>query len=409
MSHWLRIMKGVWLTAIVILPPAGTASAQTAGNVSSLITDLYGGGGITLNNGTGHQGHFTLDSQTELQNLSDLVASNIGAVTVGANVGSITFDLEQGVPVRSQDSLGPLVADRANTIGAGKIAIGLSYTNVVFKQLNGTSLRSLSLDLHHEPEPGNPTYTEDEIHLDIDLHLKQEILALSAAYGVTNNVDVQVVVPLVKSSGHARAVATVVNGPQTNNPNPFHFFTCPASFPSSCVSISPISTTKKSATGIGDVLLRAKWNATPDAGAPVKFAIVGQASLATGDEKNLLGTGSTSVYGAGIVSAQMGVFNPHLNLGYEYFFNQKNKALNDRSNIRGVVGYDVKATKNLAIANDFLFRRENDGTTFYDVAVGAKFAPIEKLPISLNFVLPVNRNSGLRPNYYFTFGIESSF
>ena len=403
MVNFGRTKPVVALIALAAATSASPALAQATGDVQDLISDLYGGNGITLPN-PGHFAHFAADSQAELQNLSNIVASNVGAITIGSSVGSITFDFEQGVPVRSQESLGPLIADRASTIGAGKLSVGLSYTNVVFKQLNGTSLNSLELTLHHEQTAAHPPYEEDVIHLDIDLHLKQEVLAFSAAYGVTNNLDVGVVVPLVKVNGRAHAVATIIPGPNTGTPSPHYFVN-----PLTGQAVSPISDTRASATGIGDVLLRAKWNANPDASTPVKFAIVAQASLATGDSKDLLGTGSTSLFAAGIVSASLGVFNPHLNLGYEYFIDQKNKSINDRSNIRAALGYDIKAGSNFAIANDFLFRRENDGSTFYDVAVGAKWAPIEKLPISFNFVLPVNRNSGLRPNYYFTFGIESSF
>lgn len=81
----------------------------------------------------------------------------------------------------------------------------------------------------------------------------------------------------------------------------------------------------------------------------------------------------------------------------------------DRSNAKVVAGFDLRARDNFAISPEFIGRWQKNGLHQYDVALGAKWAPIGDVPISANFVMPLNRNQGLRPNYYFTIGIESTF
>ena len=60
-----------------------TAQAQSAapkpGSVSDLVSGLYGGNGITLDPGiVFHSAHFASETQEQLNNLSNIIASNIG-------------------------------------------------------------------------------------------------------------------------------------------------------------------------------------------------------------------------------------------------------------------------------------------------------------------------------------------
>lgn len=136
-----------------------------------------------------------------------------------------------------------------------------------------------------------------------------------------------------------------------------------------------------------------------------------QVTFATGDEEDLLGSGFNTVFIGGIATAPFGRVTPHVNIGYEHFIDEDDPfdLGIERSNFRGVAGVDVKARDNLSLTTEVLGRWREDGLSLYDLAIGAKWAPIGDVPISGNIVLPLNRNSGLRPDFYFTLAIEGTF
>jgi hypothetical protein len=370
----------------------------TTGNVSDLVTDLYGGNGITLDPGiVFHEAHFAADSREELVNLSNLIASSIGVISFNSSVSAFSFDIDEGVAVQSQQSLGPLLAERASTVGQGRVNVGVSYTKIDYKRLNGQRLDNLQLSLAHDREFGVP-YEDDIVYLQIDLQLEQQLLAFTGTYGVTENLDVGFVVPLVSTKGSARSVATIITA---LDPTP-HIFGG---------ATNPVASNRASATGLGDIQLRAKWVIPRATESQVNAAVLLQGTLETGDEKDLLGSGASAIYLGGVVSAELGKINPHINIGYEKYFGQTTiPGLDtDRSNIRAIAGFDLKVNDNFVIAPDLIGRWQDNGRKFYDIALGAKWAPVGNVPISANIVVPLNRNQGLRSNFYFTLGIETSF
>lgn len=389
------------IAAVIAASPAHVLAqtSNTTGNLQDLVSDLYGGNGITLDPTiVFHTAHFAAGSKAALNNLSSVISASIGPASFNSTVSAISFDIEEGVPVRSQESLGPLLAERASTIGKSHLNIGVSYTNVNYKRLNGARLSQLQLVLDHEQQFNVP-YEQDDIVLNLDLRLTQQIFAFIGTYGVTNNLDIGLVVPLIKIDGRVRSVATIVDKGGMG----IHQFGG---------SVNPVSVNQQSATGVGDLILRAKYVFTKGSDKVIDFGALLQASLATGDEKDLLGAGSSSIYLGGIVSANLGKINPHLNFGYEYFVDQKQTVVGldtDRSSAKVVAGFDLRARDNFAISPEFIGRWQKNGQHLYDLALGAKWAPIGNVPISANIVMPLNRNEGLRPNYYFTIGIESTF
>jgi hypothetical protein len=173
---------------------------------------------------------------------------------------------------------------------------------------------------------------------------------------------------------------------------------------------NPVDSNSASATGVGDILLRAKWRGFDKVGGtPFDVALMGQVALPTGDKHDLLGTGSASFYFGGVVSGEFGKVTPHANLGYEYFADEDEAAGIERSNIRFLLGVDINANKNLALATDLIARWEADKDKFYDLAIGAKWAPNDSTNFSINTIFPVNRNDGLRADMIFSIGFEAAF
>jgi hypothetical protein len=383
-------------SALALLLAAAPAQAETTGDVRDLIADLYGGAGLTLDPTViGHVAHFSAASSAALNNLSSIISSNVSTYAFNSTVAAVSFDLEQGVPVRTQESLGPILAERARTIGRNRLNLGASYAYIDYKQLNGRAVSDLTLDLAHEDVPGDIPYEHDIIRLNLDLKLRQQRMAFFATYGLTDSLDVALIVPVVETRGSVKSTATII---------PFQPGT-PHQFGGSTMATA---SNKASATGLGDISLRAKWHATQGLDTPVEAAVVAQATFATGDEKDLLGTGSHSAFLGGVLSAELGRFNPHFNVGYEQFFDDDSAAFK-RSNVRAVTGFDVAATPNLAFSAEVLARWLTKGPDFYDFAIGGKWEAFKGVPLTANIVLPINRNKGLRPDYVLMFGIESTF
>lgn len=402
-SRWARTNRLRMLAiAAIAIAAAQAASAQEQGNVGSLVSDLYGGDGIRIAAGNAqfpHTAHFTAESAEQLNDLNRVLSANIGNFAFNSAVSGVTFDVEQGVPVRSDQSLGPIIGERAATIGRGRVNVGASYTIVDYKQLDGRNLNDLSLELDHQDIPNQVfPFENDHVHLDLDLNLKQQVLALSSTYGLTDRIDIGIVVPIINIEGSVSSVATV----EDMGGGGIHQFD-----PS---GESPIDRNSADATGVGDILLRGKWRVAEGlAGTPLDAAIVGQVALPTGDKDDLLGTGSTAIYAAAVISGEFGKVSPHMNLGYEYFTDEDEAVGIERSNTRLVLGFDINARSNLAFSADMIGRWEKDEDKYYDIALGAKWAPFGDSVMSFNAIMPLNRNDGLRADVVFQVGFETSF
>ena len=73
-------------------------------------------------------------------------------------------------------------------------------------------------------------------------------------------------------------------------------------------------TSSGSATGIGDIVVRAKYNFLRAWGGGLAAAV--DVRTPTGDESNLLGTGGVQTKVYGIASVAFGKLSPHINAGY---------------------------------------------------------------------------------------------
>jgi hypothetical protein len=149
------------------------------------------------------------------------------------------------------------------------------------------------------------------------------------------------------------------------------------------------------ATGIGDMILRSKYNIIQNPESLVDLAIYNELKLPTGDVGNLLGTGNTDALAEIVVSKQIGRVAPHLNVGYQFAMGHGT----DRSNFRYVVGADASVGQDVTLGLDVLGRQDDVGLNIVDIAIGGKWNVFDKNLITAEFVFPINSNVGLRPDY----------
>ncbi len=397
------------VTLVIIWTFLLTSSVSDARPLRDLISGLYGGDGITLAPSPpgspfpSHAPHFTVDSAASINRLNEQITAAIGAFPFSSSVGGFTFNFDPllGTFLRTTETLGPLFAERAPTLGRGKFNFNAAFTFFKYDSFNGERLSNLHVDARHQPDviPPNDVRTLFEldtirINFDIDIHVR--IFSLAATYGVTENLDVGILVPIVNIDMRVKSHAQIITSPENPFP-PIHSFIGGPE--------SPDDRASGSATGVGDVVLRAKYYLLKSEVIDVSGAML--TKLATGSHRDLLGTGTSTIRPFLILSRTLfDILTPHLNLGYEF-----NVDRGSRSTVEYAIGFDL-GTSRLTFAGEFLGSYEpsgdGNGDNSLTASLGVKWNPWKQFLVSANAQVPVNR-SGLRSDLILTFGAEYSF
>lgn len=409
---------GHWWNALVTLAALAAAAPASAHgkDLEDVIPSLYGGNGITLAmvtvSGLEHSPHFSASSLRELNSLNSQISSSLGQIGLNSAVAGYTFDLELGMPVRREDALGPLVSERARTLGKHHLNVGVTYSRSEFRLFEGDRIDDLTLVFPHDDSnmdgvlgPNPPIdlrdFELDTILVNLDLEIEQQVYALLVTYGVTDTIDVGMALPLVDMRIRADAVGTVINRGTVPIPSSsFHFFDPAVE--------SPFSSTHGSKTGIGDLVFRVKKQFVAGNEGLPDFALVGQVKTDTGDESNFLGTGDIRIAALLVTSQQYGPIGTHVNLGWEWVEGDSRQ-----NNLRYAAGVDIRLHERLTLILDVIGRWEHKGDGIgdhiSDGAIGAKINLWRSLLMTWNFLVPLNRTSGLRANVVPTIGFEYLF
>jgi hypothetical protein len=357
------------LPAVVLIILAGGAPAvhaQTsagASGLATLIQDVFGPRGLTVNSeaalpdGSTHSAHFNSAFQLNFQRFNIAVASQLSALPLPSPASGFTyrFDADTGTFVRSTQSFGPILAERAETIGRGKTLFGYHVQVFSFDSLDG-------VDLRHVPA----VFTHDEAHLGggrTDVVVTDNSLRLSVGqftglvtYGVTDRLDVSVAIPVM----HTRlAVASeaVIHRFGTTRESAAHFFSDPTA--PEGIGDHREFVASGTATGVGDLLLYAKGTVVRRGQGG--FAAGAEVRVPSGNEDDLLGSGAWGVKPFLVGSFAYKRIAPHVNLAYQWngrsvlagdVSRQVADDLPDRVSV--AVGFDAGINERLSIALDVI-------------------------------------------------------
>ena len=369
--------------------------------------------------------------------LTSAVATNITNIPFSATSSGRTYRFVGGAPVATSTSPGPIFAERAQTLGRGRVLFGTAVNVFNFTTVRGVNLSNIELNFTHQNVDfagcdsvaggdcslyGIPNLENDYIQLDLQMDLNVRSTLFVVTYGLFDWADVGVVLPIVSTSLRGTSSAQVVpfGGPQAT-----HFF---AGTPTSA-DLAAGRSVDGSATGLGDLAARLKIRLAQSS--RTAFAILADGRFATGSESDLLGSGHTSVRGLGIVSAQFGGFSPHANVGYVY---RTGELENDA--VLATLGFDHVMADWVTLAVDVIsdfqvgdskltvpdpvtldvpFRRTiapsnipNRRDDIINGSFGFKFVTPSGLTIVANSLWPLN-SGGLRPSVAWTAGLEYTF
>jgi hypothetical protein len=312
------------ITVVTLLASAGPAHGQDPYNVtvnvtelSRIFTELYGPDGLVVNSlaslagGVSHSAHFNSGFESEFSQFGTALTGQIVSLPLPAPASGFTYQFDPGLGVftRSTSSFGPILAERADTIGARRVSIGFAYQSLAFDSIENIDLQSVPAVFTHdnaELRGGREDVITTVNSIDSDVSRSAAFIT----YGVTNDLDVSIAVPyittdiVVTSDATVRRIGTTV--PE------IHFFRAA----DDSIGDRRIFTAFGHASGIGDITIRMKQaiKRSPRNGIALGLDL----RLPTGDENNLLGTGAPAVQPFAAWSATYGTFAPHINLGYQW-------------------------------------------------------------------------------------------
>ena len=313
------------------------------------------------------------------------IATQLATLPIASPASGVIFkeDPSTGAALPAQQSLGPILTERAETIGKRRFFAAFTRQQFRFDKLEGQDIGNLrTLD------PGgvstrilqggvrqstSPTTIGTQIKLGID----QNIAIFT--YGLTNRLDVTAALSWVHSQVSARAF----DGQIYNTGNPFAGGTCwcaqtwsPQSSAntfasdfgaSGFVANGVLGAAGRSSTGIGDTLIRVKGTVLQ--GSHAALAVGGDLRLPTGEELDFHGSGATGFKPFLALSLHSGSLgpvrvSPHFNLGYQFngdsrlagdFFN------NEKGDMPDLLSYSAGA--GISIGQHFTFMTDILATT----------------------------------------------
>jgi hypothetical protein len=409
----------------VCLP--GLAAAQGSPKLGLLIPSLYGPNGLivdslaTLPDGSDHSAHFNASFQSEFGQFNIALATQLITVPFPSPASGYTYEFDEtiGAYSRSTQSFGPILTDRAETIGKGRFTFGFTYQNFNFDSIEGVALDSIPAVFTHDgAELGggrsDVVITQNRIRTEVSRFIG------FFSYGLTDRFDVSVAVPIVDTSLSAVSDALIDRIGTSSNPL-VHFY----EGTQGQVGDQREYRVSGSKSGLGDVLLRLKGTAVKSRS--TAMGLIFDVRFPTGDEENLLGSGAWGVKPTFVLSWSLGRVSPHLNLGYQW--NGESVLAGDIQSMTKAdlpdqflyaAGLDVGLGSHVTVVFDVLGQRVSDSprfvqTTFtaadgsmlpqvgfengsfslHDAAVGLKLNLAGQLLLDANVLIKLD-NAGLR-------------
>jgi hypothetical protein len=408
--------------------------------LATIFTDLFGQRGLivdslaTLAGEQPHSAHFVSDFQFNFGQFSTALVSQLVSVPLPSPGGGFTFEFDPslGVFQRTTGSFGPILTDRADTIGARKVAVGFAFQRFTFDSVEGINLGGVPAVFTHDNAEllGG---REDVVTTSnaITAHVNQTTVFVTM--GITDRLDVSLAVPTLSTYLKIVSDARIRRLGTTNELT--HFYRQATGE----VGDERIFTAVGNASGVGDLMVRFKTTVRKS---ETNGAAVGlDVRLPTGDEMNLLGSGSPGVEPFVIWSGTYQMISPHVNAGYKWNGSSilaGNPATGESAPFPNQVSYgigaDIRVDPRLTLAVDVIGRYVMDAerlrleefqgldgrTSFPNIvfardsynalsgSLGLKANVFDRLLVDLNVLFKLDEH-GLRDKVTPLVGLEYSF
>jgi hypothetical protein len=311
-----------WLLLLLFcsLMPSPSSAQNRPSTLATLFEEVYGPDGLVVDSdevlldGSTHAAHFNSAFQSDFRLFNIALTSQLASVPLPSPASGFTYEFNPatGTFVRSARSFGPILSDRAETIGRNRVAFGFNYQFFSYDRLDGISLSDVPAVFTHDNfQLGGGRTDVVATSNTIVATVSQTSAALT--YGVTDRLDLSLAVPIVRTRlsllSNTR-IHRIGTGTQTD----IHYFEDPNAF-------EGFGTTRqffaeRAAGGVGDLVVRAKGTVMRERSRALAVGV--DLRLPTGDEENLLGAGAMGVEPFAAFSTAFGRAAPHVNLRYQW-------------------------------------------------------------------------------------------
>jgi len=257
------------------------------------------------------------------------------------------------LPERLNQSFGPILTQRAQTIGRHNWYFATTYQYFLLKDIDSQALKNTGAVIYLNSS-GNPVSSSPDFVgvSNNNLQLKVHQFVGYMTYGLASRIDVSVAVPLLRVDLRDSVGENFIRDPSSKSP----LVSAPSSISASFAG---------EATGVGDVVLATKVNAWKLRRGDIDhggFSLGIEFRLPSGDSHNFLGSGAFGSKPFATFS-YAGRFSPHFSIGYQ--INGKTDLISVPSSSTGTV---VKGT----LPNRLIY------------SGGADFALFKKLTINVD-------------------------
>jgi hypothetical protein len=361
------MLKTALILCACLVFAAGQAAGQTRpSTLSTLFDEVFGPSGLVVSSddvqldGSNHAAHFNSSFQSDFRLMNIALTSQLTAVPLPSPASGFTykFDPSTGTFVRSTRSFGPILADRGETIGRGRIAFGTNLQFFSFDRLDGVTLSDVPAIFRHD-DYRSTAGRSDVIATRNTIQATVTQFTAALTYGLTDRLDISAAVPVVRTRVSLLSNATIQRV-GTGADLGVHYFLDPAA-PGGHGTFRQFFASGE-AGGIGDVVLRAKGTVMREGRRSLAAGM--DLRLPTGDEQNLLGAGAVGVRPFAALSASYRAAAPHLNVAYQW--NGRSLLAGDvRDGVKGpvpdqflyTVGSDVTVNARLSLVFDIFGQR----------------------------------------------------
>jgi hypothetical protein len=287
---------------------------------------------------------------------AELLALEVSTAPNGNPSGGLTFtfDTALGTFRRASPTFGPAFAERSLTSGARTLSVGISVLHSHYNSVAGQPIDEIVV-----------AQSGGEARSTFGADLTTDTTVVVANYGVTDRLDVGVVVPWIRTSLSGEVVLL---GPGVRVPLP-----------------------QLTVSGVGDIAMLAKY----------RFLARGQGGLAaglevrvpSGDTQQSRGLGTTRSL-MSLIWSRGGRVAPHANAGFEVW--SKGLLISPSADIRArnqfkyAGGVEVHVTPKLTVLGDVVGRR-----VFGGGRLGYENVVFEGGPVSISTDLLVAKGGGL--------------
>jgi hypothetical protein len=282
-------------------------------NLATLFSDLFGPTGLrvdseaTLPGEQEHSAHFNSDFESNFDKFTTAMVNQVVTVPIPSPSAGFTFEFDStlGVFKRTSNSFGPILAERADTVGAGRASFGFASQHFTFDTIEGLDLKQVPAVFTHDDSQllGGRQDVVTTVNT-ITANVSQHTAFLTI--GVTDRFDISAALKVVSNEIKVSSEAKIQRLGTTNELT--HFYRQS----DGSIGDTRIFYALGRASGLGDVTVRLKHRLDRNK------AIGLDVRLPTGDPMNLLGTGAAGIQPFVVYSGTYQGIALHVNGGYQW-------------------------------------------------------------------------------------------